>query len=144
MCFNYWPDDIGEAYKTLRRLILEYLGMNLSSAEGSLRSGTPDRHSVGSGSCKQDSRPETGSKRYINLHKNGNNPKGSVVSFALDSHYYQIHVLAHILVNKFWIICCCKKIATHFCGVCPQFFRQQPCNEGWTQYSLQYLTILKA
>lgn len=80
----FYTDDIGDAYKGLRRLILEYLGMNATKAEESLRSGTPDRHSVGSGSCKQGSRPGTGNKIYTKMQNvNETNPKGSVVRIKL-------------------------------------------------------------
>lgn len=74
-------DDISDAYKTLRKLILEYLGMNVNSSDASLRSGTPERHSIGSGSGKQGSRPGTGNKMYAKMQNaNEENPKGAVVS----------------------------------------------------------------
>ena len=58
--------------------------MNTANAEESLRSGTPDRHSVGSGSCKQGSRPGTGTKIYTKMQNvNETNPKGSVVRISL-------------------------------------------------------------
>lgn len=82
-------DEIGDAYRSLRRLILEYLGMNMNAIDES--AGSDGRHSVGSGSCKQGSRPGTGNKIYTKMQNvNETNPKGSVVSGKFEYIYESI------------------------------------------------------
>jgi len=70
----FFADDIGAAYVTLRRLILEYLGMNVSNTDESVKSGS-GRQSAGS----QGSRPGTGGRGYKLQNIDESNPKGSVV-----------------------------------------------------------------
>lgn len=58
---------------------MEYLGMSAAMIEAAERSATPDRQSVGSGSCKQTSRPNSkGYTKMPNLHENS--PHSRVVS----------------------------------------------------------------
>lgn len=76
--------------------------MSTQSPAGSEGSKTPDRQSVGSGSGKHDSRPDTGGRGYArvpNLHDNS--PKGGVVSahvlvYTSYTLSLQLHVSQHL------------------------------------------------
>jgi len=68
-------DDISEAYKTLRQLVMEYLGMDVNQPEGSVRGSSADRQSAASGS-----RPPTGQRAYKKMPSLNDSGKGSVVS----------------------------------------------------------------